>query len=161
MFNKKTWISVFPIWQIEASRYDRNDARGHANIFHYREPHSENFIFLTIFGSPNGPGPIGPNGPGPGPRPGPMDRARTRAQMGQGPLGPMGQGLGPGLGPWTGPKLPRASPNPDPALRPRGGAARGQDPNPGWILPMSGFIIFDTFSQTPLNLCASPVLECN
>ena len=56
--------------------------------------------------------------------------------MDQGPLGPMGQGLGPGLGPWTGPgpKLPRAWPNPDPALRPRGGAARGQDPNPEWIL---------------------------
>ena len=56
------------------------------------------------------------------------------------------------VGPWAsgpGPKLPRASPNPDPALCPRGKAARGQDPNPGWILPMSGLIFFDTFSQPP------------
>ena len=63
------------MWELEASRYDKNNVRRCANIFHYREPHSENFLFRTIL----------------------------NPQMGQGPLGPMGQGLGPGLGPWTGP----------------------------------------------------------
>ena len=32
----------------------KNDVTMCANIFYYREPHSENFNFLTIFGHPPG-----------------------------------------------------------------------------------------------------------
>ena len=49
MLIKRTDCFIFPIWELEASRYDRNYVTGCANIFHYREPHSENFIFLPIF----------------------------------------------------------------------------------------------------------------
>ena len=101
------------IWELEASRYDKNNVRGCTNIFHYRPAHSEDFIFLTIFGpppqvgqGPRGPEPIwaraqvgrGPRGPGP---------IWARAQVGRGPSGPRAQ-VGPG------PKWARAQVGPGP-----------------------------------------------
>ena len=67
------------IWELEASRYDKNDVRRCANILHYRPTHSENFIFLIIF-APHPPQ-VGQDPSGPGPK-------WARAQEGQGPRGP-------------------------------------------------------------------------
>ena len=45
-------LFLFPIWQLEASRCVQNNVRGRANIFHYRKPNSENFIFRPLFDPP-------------------------------------------------------------------------------------------------------------
>ena len=107
LFVNQRFLSFFTIWQLEASRCDQNDVRGCANIFHYRRLHSENFIFLTIFGQPPpqvGQGPSGPRvqvGEG---------LSGPRAQVGQGPSRPRPKWtraqVGPGLKWGQGPSGP-------------------------------------------------------
>ena len=101
-----------------------------------------------------GQGPLGPMGKAPWARAGP-------GPNGQGPMGP-----GRTQAQWARPHGPGAGPGPmDRAQITEGlaksgiqrcapeGAQRGVriHPNPEWILLMSGFISFDTFSQTPLT----------
>ena len=76
---------------MEATRYDKNDVRGCANIFHYKPAHSENYTFPTICAPPpppSGPGrkrAQGPSGPGP---------KFARAQVCPGPKWAQGPDLG-------------------------------------------------------------------
>ena len=46
----KSKMMIFIIWELGASRYDKNTPTRCPNIFHYREPHSENFSFSTFLG---------------------------------------------------------------------------------------------------------------
>ena len=44
-----TFFECVIIWELGGSRYDKNDVTRCAHIFCYREPHSENSIFVVFF----------------------------------------------------------------------------------------------------------------